>query len=142
MVETLKIRTYVIWIPMLDAEEISEVPAVSRNVGVSPQYFDGSMKIGDGLGRNAGLRETVWDVFMFYPAGVKSNENGLPFPETMLAQQGGVVAGTPGTLPALPDQSRLPRELRDKVVVVGDQKNIEDLLRQAGEAFLARKPPG
>ncbi|MBA2543978.1 MAG: hypothetical protein H0V17_30325 [Deltaproteobacteria bacterium] len=142
MVEALKIRTYVIWIPMLDAEEISEVPSASQNVGVSPQYFDGSMKIGNGLGRNAGLDETVWDVFFFYPPGVKSNENGLPFPEHGIAQQGGVVVATPGTLPPLPDQSRMPRELRGKVIVVGDQKNIEELLRKAADAFLAQQPSG
>lgn len=126
---------------MLDAEEISEVPSVSRNVGVSPQYFDGSMKIGYGLGRDAGLRnESVWDAFLFYPAGVKSNEHGLPFPATMIAQQGGVVVGTPGTLPPVPDQSRMPRELRGKVEVVGEQANFEDLLRRAAEGFVARKP--
>jgi hypothetical protein len=139
IVEQLKIRTYVVWIPMLDADEASEVPAASKSIGVSPQYFDGAMTIGNGVGRDGGLTETVWDVFMFYPAGVTSNANGLPFPETMIAQQGGVVAGTPGTLPALPDQSRMPRELRGKVVVVGDQKNFEDLLRRAGENFLAKK---
>lgn len=124
---------------MLDAEEISEVPTVSRNVGVSPQYFDGSMKIGYGLGRDAGLHnESVWDAFLFYPPGVTSNANGLPFPKTMIAQQGGVVAATPGTLPPLPDQSRMPRELHGKVEVVGDQKHIEELLRQAADGFLAR----
>src|SRR4051812_32731760 len=102
---------------MLDADEGSEVSAVSTNVGVSPQYFDGAFKIGRGLGTNAGLHENVWDAFLFYAPGAVSNENGLPFPDRMIAQQGGVVVGSPGTLPALPDQSRAPRELHGKVVV-------------------------
>ena len=138
IVDNLKLRTYVVWIPMLDADEGSEVPAVSTNVGISPQYFDGAMTVGRGIGANGGLHETVWDAFLFYPPGAVSNERGLPFPDRMIAQQGGVVVGSPGTLPALPDQSRLPRELHGKVVVVGEQKNFESLLQLAATAFLRR----
>jgi hypothetical protein len=133
-------RTYVVWIPMLDRDEASEVPAASTSVGVSPQYFDGNMTIGYGLGRSAGLaKESVWDAFLWYPPGVTSEGGILPFPDFMIAQQGGVVVGTPGTLPATPDQSRLPRELRGKVHVIGEQKNFEALLQQAATAFLAKQ---
>lgn len=125
---------------MLDRDEISEVPNASTSVGVSPQYFDGSITIGYGLGRTAGLEnESVWDAFLFYPPGVKSVDGVLPFPDFMIAQQGGVVVGTPGTLPPTPDQSRLPRELRGKVQVIGEQKNFEALLQQAATTFLANK---
>jgi hypothetical protein len=133
-------RTYVVWIPMLDRDELSEVPAATTSVGVSPQYFDGNMLIGRGLGRSAGLpNESVWDVFMFYPAGVTSIDGLLPFPDYLIAQQGGVVVGTPSSLPPTADQSRLPRELRGKVHVIGEQKNFEAILQQAATTFVAKK---
>jgi len=128
MVDTLKIRTYVVWIPMLDVDEGSEVPYASRSVGTSPQYFDGGKLVGDGLARSGGIRETVWDAFLFYPPGPTWGPEGLPFPEIAIAQVGGVVLGTKDALPAVADQSRLLPEWSPRMAVVGDQKHIEDLL--------------
>jgi hypothetical protein len=123
---------------MLDADEVSEVPHVSKNVHVTPQYFDGERRVGDGLSRAFGRRETVWDSFFFYPPGAKWTETGLPLPEVAIAQEVGVVIGTIGSLPAAGDQSKLDDELRGKAVVIGEQDNFEELLRRVAEPFAAR----
>lgn len=123
---------------MLDADEGSEVPAASANVGVSPQYFDGQQRLGDQLAATLGIPSTVWDAYLFYPPGVTSTDRGLPAPALAIAQQGGVVVGTPGTLPAIADQARLLPELRGKAVVIGEQAHFEDLLRRVAAPFAAR----
>jgi len=136
MVDGLKIRTYVVWIPMLDEDEGSEVPHASTNVAVSPQYFDGGKRVGDGLARTGGIGETVWDAYLFYPPGAKWGPDGLPFPELAIAQVGGVVVATSGALPPIADQSRLLPEWRDRMAVVGEQKNFEALLEAVAQKFV------
>jgi hypothetical protein len=139
IVDELGLRTLVVWIPMLDRDEGSEVPKVSRNIRISPQYFDGEKLVGDELAKTLGVTQTVWDAFLFYPPGARSStDGGLPVPELLVAQVAGVVVGTPGTLPAVADQSRLAAELRGKAVVIGEQKDIEDILRRVASSFAAR----
>ena len=135
IIDQLKIRTYVIWIPMLDKDEGAEVPHVSKNVNASPQYFDGNMLIGNALARASGITETVWDTFLFYPAGMKWGPEGLPFPDKVIAQQGGVVVGTDATLPPVADQSRLLPSLRGRMKVIGEQSNFESILTQVATSF-------
>lgn len=125
---------------MLDADEATEVPHASANVGVTPQYFDGAMKLGLDLAHAMGTTTPVWDAYLFYPPGAKWTDHGLPVPDLAIAQQGGVVVGTPGTLPAQPDQSRLVPELRGKAVVIGEQDRFEAMLRQVAETFAQRFP--
>jgi hypothetical protein len=137
LVDTLHVRTYVIWIPMLDRDEGSEVPSASGNVAVSPQYFDGDKRIGNELARQLGIDRTVWDAFLFYPPGAVSTEQGLPAPAVGLEQTNAVVVGLGNTLPAVPDQSRLPPELAGKAVVVGAQARLEALLDKVARAFVA-----
>jgi hypothetical protein len=120
---------------MLDKDEGAEVPHASKSVNVSPQYFDGSMLIGNALSRASGITETVWDTFLFYPAGTKWGPDGLPFPEIAIAQQGGVVVGTKGTLPPVADQSRLLPSLRGRMMVIGEQTDFESILTQVATAF-------
>jgi hypothetical protein len=136
-------RAYVIWIPMLDADEGSEVPYASRNVGLSPQYFDGSMLVGNALSKTLGRTGPVWDTFMFFPPGAAWTDGGLPMPERLFAQDNGVVVAMLDTLPPDPDQSKLPRDLRGKGAVVGAQKDFEELLRRVADPFAAkyRKTP-
>jgi len=138
MVEGLGIRTYIVWIPILDADEGSEVPHASANVRVSPQYFDGEKKIGDSLARAFGRTQPVWDSFFFYPPGAAWTDQGLPIPELAIAQEGGVVVGTTGSLAPLADQSRLVPELRGKAIVIGEMDHFEAILRQIAEPFAAR----
>ena len=135
MVETLHVRTYVVWIPMLDRDEGSEVPSASGNVAVSPQYFDGGKLVGDALARQLGIDQTVWDAYLFYPPGAVSTDQGLPAPTLALEQTVGVVVGLGDTLPGVPDQSRLPAELRGKAVVVGAQDRFEQLLDRVARRF-------
>ena len=120
---------------MLDKDEGTEVPSASTNVGVTPQYFDGTKLLGDGLSRTSGISDTVWDVYMFYPAGTTWTTPDMPFPELAIAQQGGVVVGTNNSLPPVADQSRLLPELRGKLTVIGAQANFETLLQQVAETF-------
>ena len=122
---------------MLDADEASEVPFVATNVGVSPQYFDGEKKLGSELAHAVGVDEPLWDAFFFYPPNAQ-----LPSFEVAIAQTNAVVVGTPNSLPATPDQSRLPAELRGKAVVIGEQDNIEGILQQVGASFVSRHRTG
>jgi hypothetical protein len=134
----VQIRTYVVWIPILDADEVSEVPSASTNIAITPQYFDGQKRLGDQLAKSFDVEQPVWDSFFFYPPGVTWTDAGLPLPEVAIAQEGGVVVGTPGSLPPLPDQSRLVPALKGKAVVIGEQENFEAILEQIARAFVAR----
>ncbi|HEU0031509.1 MAG TPA: hypothetical protein VFQ53_12810 [Kofleriaceae bacterium] len=123
---------------MLDADEAGEVPYASASVRVSPQYFDGGKLVGDGLAKAIGSDETVWDAFLFYPPGARSTADGLPAPEAAIVQTNGVVVGTPNTLPALADQSKLPPALRGKLAVIGSQDRIEQILGDVARRFVQR----
>lgn len=133
-------RTYVVWIPAIDRDEGGNVPAASKHVGVSPQYFDGEKLVGMGLAKVAGLQEPVWDAFFFYPPGARWTPDGLPPSAVAIAQVGGIVAGPPGTLPAAADQSKLPAELRGKLVVIGEQADFPTLLERVAKPFAAKYP--
>jgi hypothetical protein len=131
-------RSYIVWIPMIDEDERSEVPSASRNVAVSPQYFDSKSVVARGLSRALDVNIPIWDTFYFYPPGAVWGEKGLPLPETALIQINSVVVGTPGTLPAIADQAMLPKQLKGKAVVVGDQDNFEALLWKVAEPFATK----
>ncbi len=139
IVDELGLRTYVVWIPMLDRDEGSEVPDVSRLLGVTPQYFDGEKRVGAAIARSFGLTEPVWDAFLFYPPGAIWGPE-IAAPEVAVAQVAGVVVGTPGTLPAVADQARLPPELAGKAAVIGAQPEIKQILRVVAAGFAARHP--
>ena len=133
----MQLRTYVVWIPMLDADEGSEVPFVATNVAVSPQYFDGEKRLGAELAQAIGVADPLWDAFFFYPPNAP-----LAGFDSAIVQTNAVVVGTPNSLPAQPDQSKLPVELRGKAVVIGEQDNIEAILQQAAESFVSRHRTG
>ena len=122
---------------MLDADEGSEVPSASTNIHLTPQYFDGQKRVGLALGRAAGSTQPLWDAYLFYPPDATWPDVGAPIPELAIAQLGGVVVGTPGTLPAKPDQSALLPELSGKAAVIGEQENFDVILRQVAEPFVA-----
>jgi hypothetical protein len=129
----------VVWIPILDEDEGSEVPAASTNIDVSPQYFDGQQRIGRQLASSLDLDEVLWDAFFYFPAGAKWTEQGLPPPTLAIAQEGGVVVGTPGTLPPQADQSKLVPTLKGKAVVIGEQTNFEAILRDVTRKFVGTR---
>lgn len=122
---------------MLDRDEGASVPAASKHVGVSPQYFDGEKRVGDGLAKAFGLEAPVWDAFYFYAPGATWGATGLPAPAVAIAQDNGVVVGTPHALPPGPDQSKLPPYLKGKMIVVGEQKDFAALLEATARPFVA-----
>ena len=142
IVEELKLPALVVWIPILDRDEGSSVPSASTNIGVSPQFFDGEMRVGASLAKVFALEQPVWDSFFFYAPDAVFAEDGLPMPALALAQEGGVVIGTPNfrinSLPAQADQSRLPPALVGKAIVVGEQVDFETILRRTAKAFVER----
>ncbi|MEO7736123.1 MAG: hypothetical protein ABIY55_34515 [Kofleriaceae bacterium] len=133
------LRTIVVWIPMLDNDELPAAQEASGKLVGVPQFWDGTQLLGHEVARSVGAPEWIaWDVYLFYPPGTEWTDRGLPVPEAALAQAGGVVVGTKGTLPALADQSHLPRKLQGRAEVVGAQSNLEALLAKVGESFAAR----
>jgi hypothetical protein len=128
---------------MLDGDELPaaiDASAKFRDLPV-PQFWDGEQKLGKEVARSVGAPEwTAWDVYLFYPPGVEWTDQGLPAPEAALAQAGGVVVGTPGSLPPTADQSRLPKRMRGGAVVVGEQPDLENLLAKVSADFAKRHP--
>jgi hypothetical protein len=135
------IKPLVVWIPMFDDDS----PATASESGQRffdssiPQFWDGQQRLGKHVGRSIGAPDwTAWDVFLFYPPGVEWSAAGAPSPDAALAQVDGVVIATKGTLPALPDQSRLPKDMVDKAEVVGKPGNLKSLLAQVAEPLTKR----
>jgi hypothetical protein len=134
-----RIPSIVVWIPMLDGDELPaaiEASARFRDVGV-PQFWDGAHALGREVARSLGAPGwTAWDIYLFYPPGAEWTDRGLPPPEAALAQAGGVVVGTPGSLPPAADQSRLPAKLRGRAIVVGEQADLDALLAKVARTYL------
>lgn len=127
---------------MLDADEGSEVPKVSKYAGIDPQYFDGEKRLGLALAQRAGIDQPLWDVFLMYPPGAVWTDAGPPLPEITLAQAGGVIVANPGVLPAIADQSRLLPALRGHMVVVAaSQAEFPAVLERVTTEFAARHLP-
>lgn len=128
---------------MLDSDELPaalDQSAKFRDLPF-PQFWDGEQKLGKEVARSVGAPEwTAWDIYLFYPPGAEWTDQGLPPPEAALAQAGGVVVGTPGSLPPAADQSHLPKRMRDHAIVVGEQPNLEALLAKVAEDFAKRHP--
>jgi hypothetical protein len=126
---------------MLDADELPAADEASlrfRDLAV-PQFWDGSRSFGKEVARSVGADEwTAWDIYLFYAPGAEWVDAGLPAPAAALAQAGGVVVGTKGTLPPAGDQTRLPKRMRGRADVVGEQSNFEALLARVAEPFARR----
>src|SRR5689334_15029577 len=99
---------------MLDADELPgaiEASARFRDPPV-PQFWDGTKRLGKEVGRSLGAPDwTAWDVYLFYPPGAEWSDRGLPPPEAAIAQAGGVVVATKGTLPPAGNPSRVPERM-------------------------------
>jgi hypothetical protein len=131
---------------MLDADELPSALSASaafRDVAV-PQFWDGAKRLGNEVARSLGAGEwTAWDIYLFYPPGAEWTEAGIPAPEAALAQAGGVLVASKGTLPALADQSHLPERLRGYAEVVGEHEDFEELrdsLSRVVATFAQRYP--
>jgi hypothetical protein len=131
---------------MLDADELPlalTASAAFRDVAV-PQFWDGGKLFGNEVARSLGAGGwTAWDIYLFYPPGVEWTDAGIPAPEAALAQAGGVLVASKGTLPPLADQSHLPKKLRGYAEVVGDHEDFEELrdaLARVAATFAKRYP--
>jgi hypothetical protein len=128
---------------MLEGDRRTEAVEASerfRDLGIS-QYWDDQHLLGHEIAGSLGVKGWVaWDVYLFYRPGVEWGDQGLPPPDAALAQAGGVVVATPGTLPALADQSALLKQMQGQLQVVGQQENLEALLKQVAEEITQRKP--
>jgi hypothetical protein len=128
---------------MLDGEELPaalEASKMFRDLS-HPQFWDGDQRLDREVARSLGApRWTAWDIYLFYPPGAEWTDDGLPPPEAVLAQAGGVVVGSQGTLPAVPDQSQLPKRLQGRAIVVGEQADLEGLLATVADNFVKHHP--
>jgi hypothetical protein len=128
----------VVWIPMLDADELPAAVEGSEIFRGTPatQFWDGEKKLGAEVARSLDASAwKAWDVYLFYPPGAEWTDQGLPAPEGALAQAGGVVVGTKGTLPAVGDGSRVLPALRGRMDVVGEQEDLAALVARVAEPF-------
>jgi hypothetical protein len=129
---------------MLDADELPSALTASAAFRDVPQFWDGGKLLGNELARALGAGGwTAWDIYLFYPPGVEWTDAGIPVPEAALAQAGGVLVGSKGTLPPLADQSHLPNKLRGYAEVVGEHEDfgeLRDALARVAAAFAARYP--
>ena len=123
---------------MLDNDErpSAETAADAFRDHPIPQFWDADQKYGSEIARSLGADGwTAWDIYLFYPPGVEWTDQGMPKPEAALAQAGGVVIGTKGTLPAVELEGHIPKKLRDGVDVVGPQSDIDGLLARVATPF-------
>jgi len=126
---------------MLDSDERPDAEKASEAFRDHPiaQFWDGDTKYGREIARSLGADGWVaWDIYLFYPPGAEWTDKGMPRPEAALAQAGGVVVGTKGTLPAVQLDGHIPDRLRDGVDVVGPQSEIEGLLTRVAVPFAQR----
>ncbi len=126
---------------MLARDELPEAEKASEAFRDHPipEFWDGDKKYGNEVARSLGADGWVaWDIYLFYPPGVEWTDKGMPKPEAALAQAGGVVIATKGTLPAVQLEEHIPKRLRDGVDVVGPQSDIEDLLARVATPFAHR----
>jgi hypothetical protein len=126
---------------MLDGDELEfaqEASELFRDRAL-PQYWDGNTRLGREVARSIHAEGWVaWDIYLFYPPGVRWTDSGIPAPEVALAQASGVVIATKGALPAVGGRSRIPKRFADRVDVVGEQDNLEALLARGAEVFATR----
>jgi hypothetical protein len=85
------VRVYVVWVPMLGAEE-RDVPEASR-LASDPrvrQYWDGGNVLGAAYQTVLGLDATAWDVYLLYGRHQTWNETTPPKPVFWMHQLHGV----------------------------------------------------
>jgi hypothetical protein len=124
---------------MLDGDELTDAQRAAeafRDRAI-PQFWDGERKLGGEIARSLGVEEwTAWDIYLFYPAGARWTDAGMPPPQAALAQAGGVVIASKGLLPAVPLDSNLPERFRDRVDVVGPQTDLDSLLARVAAGYV------
>jgi hypothetical protein len=126
---------------MLDGDDLASARQAAEAFHDRPlaQFWDGDQKYGKEIARSLGVDGwTAWDVYLFYPPGVRWSEAGMPKPEAALAQAGGVVIATKGTLPAVELEASIPKRFRTSADIVGEQSDLEGLLARVAPPFAQR----
>lgn len=127
---------------MLDSDERSSAVAMTITFADKPipQFWDGERMLGKEVSRSLGVdpEKVSWDIYLFYPPDVEWTDAGLPPPEKVIVQAMGVVIGGKGTLPPRGDQSDLPKWAEGRADVVGEQRELGQLLTTIVVPFVER----
>jgi hypothetical protein len=137
------IAKIVVWIPMQPADDRAAAEAMtSVYAGTAiPQFWDGDKRLGAEVSRSLGIDPShiSWDIYLFYAPDAEWTDAGLPPPTKVIAQAANAVIGSPSSLPARGDQSRIPTWVQGRAVVVGEQRELGSLLGQLVDQVAA--PP-
>lgn len=142
--DTRNLRVSIVWVPMLDDDELPGVVRESaqftqQNVA---QYWDGKQRFGDAVRSSAGLPESsAWGTYLFYQAGSEWLEQSAPRPDTIIKDVYGVIVANQGALPRLDDQSALHGGFASCCEVVGESASLPMLLHDAAVRSIAGSPP-
>ncbi len=126
---------------MLDGDELPEAERAADAMRDRPvtQFWDGDKKYGTEVARSLGVDGWIaWDVYLFYPPGAQWTDAGMPRPEAVLAQAGGVVVASKGVLPPVELDDELPAGIKPKVDIVGKQSDIDAILARVASPFAKR----
>lgn len=91
--ENPRLRTYLVWVPMLMAREshVKNGLRVMGDPGVA-HYWDKHSTLVRGYMKPLGLRQLAWDVYMIYRPGVRWDGDLPPTPEFWMHQLPGADA--------------------------------------------------
>lgn len=99
--ETRALRVSVVWVPMLDADELplavrDSAQLAGRDV---TQYWDGERRLGDAVRTSAGLpASSAWGTYLYYRPGVEWLGPGAPRPDILLKDAYGMIVVNRGAL--------------------------------------------
>jgi hypothetical protein len=124
---------------MLDADERPAVDDAARAIALPRQFWDGQKRLGLAVAASLGLDRPAWDIYMFFAPDATWGAGGPPRPLKVLAQAGGVVVASPGTLPPAADQAALPPRLAGRAIVVGEQHDLPALLARVAASVVATR---
>lgn len=118
-VDANHLRAYVVWMPVLDADDLDAARAASRAV-TDPrvtQYWDEGLHLGFALGESMRIpvrprigagRGLAWDVYLVYPPGaVVGDAVAPPVPEVWMHQLSHLPEGFAPRLDAAALEARL-----------------------------------
>lgn len=123
---------------MLGGDNADAARTASEAFRGLPQFYDSEATLGKALAHSLGADGwTAWDIYAVYPPTAEWTTD-LPQPAGVLAQAGGAVIASKGLLPAAAVDAHVPKALRDRADVVGEQDDLEHLLAQMTAAALAK----
>ena len=135
----------VVWVPMLDNDELPSAIDAAKMFASVPEYWDGGKRLADAVAKSVAVDDwNAWDIYLFYRPGKHWTSAGsaMPAPDAVLVQSHGMVVASKGALPPIADQSTLSPRFRDRAEVVGGPTELEPLLAKLAARFtIAGDPP-